>query len=190
MRPQIFAVLVLVTALGLGACSDDGEPSGTPSAPASSASGPTTPSETAVSQPARNVCKVLGASDVGPVLDAAVERVVAEGGCRFASPDDAEAASLGISQGELRALGGIDGAKAGITAVVEGEPQDVPDVGDGAFVVVGPTFGGTTTTGGGAVALGSSLIQITVIPAPGATEEQVRGTTVDVLTLIAEQAGR
>ncbi len=57
-------------------------------------------------------------------------------------------------------------------------------------MIVGPTFGGTTPTGGGAVALGSSLVQITVIPGPDATEEDVRRTTVDALTLIAEQAGR
>ena len=40
------------------------------------------------------------------------------------------------------------------------------------FVIVGPTFGGATPTGGGAVALGSSLVQITVIPGPDATEER------------------
>jgi hypothetical protein len=33
-------------------------------------------------------------------------------------------------------------------------------------------------------------VQITVIPGPDATDEDVRRTTVDVLTLIAEQAGR
>jgi hypothetical protein len=127
---------------------------------------------------------------VGQVLGVEVERVVAEGGCRFASPDNPETASLGISQGELAAIGGIDGAKAGVTTVVEGEAEDLTGVGDAAFVVVGPTFGGTTPTGGGAVALGSSFVQITVIPGPGATEDGVRTTTVDALTLIAEQAGR
>ena len=40
------------------------------------------------------------------------------------------------------------------------------------------------------MALGSSLVQITVIPGPDATEDDVRRTTVGVLTLIAEQAGR
>ena len=191
MRP-ILPVLALLTALGVTGCSDD-EPSGGSSDPTSAStgsSGPASPSETAASEPARDVCKVLGAEDVGKILGTDVKRVVAEGGCRFASPDDAAAASLGISQGTLRELGGIDGAKAGITAVVEGEPQDVPDVGDGAFVVVGPTFGGATRTGGGAVALGSSLVQITVIPEADASDEKLATTTVDLLTLIAEQAGR
>jgi hypothetical protein len=189
MRP-LLVTLVLVTALGLSGCNDDDDSSGTPSEPASSSSAPASPTQTEPTEPALDACKVLGASDVGPVLDATVTRVVAKGGCRFASEDDPAAASLGISQGELKALGGIDGAKAGIKAVVDGEVEDVPDVGDGAFVVVGTTFGGDTPTGGGAVALGSSLIQITVIPGPDATDEDVRATTVDLLSLIAKKAGR
>ncbi len=105
--------------------------------------------------------------------------MVAEQGCRFASPDDPDAASLGISQDELAALGGIDGSKAGISSVVEGDVEDVPGVGDAAFVVIGPTFGGSTLTGGGGVALGSSLVQITVIPGPDATDDDVRRATVE-----------
>jgi hypothetical protein len=183
------AALLLVLALGLTACTDD-DPSDSPS-PSSSEPGSVAPTETAASDkpPAADVCKVLGADEVGEILGAPVERVIAEKGCRFASPDDPDAASLGISQGELAALGGIDGSKAGITSVVEGDVEDVPGVGDAAFVVIGPTFGGSTLTGGGAVAVGSSLVQITVIPGPGATEDGVRTATVDVLTLIAEKAG-
>ena len=185
------AALILVAALGLTACSDDGEPSGAPS-PTESESVEESPTETPVSElpPARDACEVLDPAAVGQILGAAVEPVVADQGCRFASPDDPATTSLGISQGELAAIGGIDGAKAGIGTVVEGEVEDLPGVGDAAFVIVGPTFGGTTPTGGGAVALGSSLVQITVIPGPDATDEDVRRTTVDVLTLIAEQAGR
>ncbi len=109
-----------------------------------------------------------------------------EGGCRFASPDDPAATSLGIVQGELADLGGIEGAQAGITTVVDGEVEDLSAVGDGAFVVVGPAMN-ATLTGAGAVAVGSSLLQITVIPGPDATEDDVRRTTVDALTLIAER---
>jgi hypothetical protein len=190
MRP-LLAALSLAAALGLTACSDDGEPSGSPS-PTESESVEESPTETPVSElpPAADACEVLDPAAVGQVLGVEVERVVAEGGCRFASPDNPETASLGISQSELAAIGGIDGAKAGIGTVVEGEVEDLPGVGDAAFVVVGPTFGGATPTGGGAVALGSSLVQITVIPGPGATEDDVRTTTVGALTLIAEQAGR
>lgn len=177
--------LALVAALALSACSDD--PS---SSPSQSESPPVGPSETPVSDkpPARDVCTVLDAEQVGRILEAPVERVTGNHGCRFASPDDPDASSLGISQDELAALGGIDGSKAGISSVVEGDVEDVPGVGDAAFVVIGPTFGGTTPTGGGGVALGSSLVQITVIPGPDATVADVRATTVDVLTLIAEQA--
>jgi hypothetical protein len=182
------AALILILALGLTACTDD-DPSDSSSSP--SASDSTAPTETAASEPpsAADVCKVLGADEVGEILGAPVERVIAQKGCRFASPDDPDTASLGISQDELTALGGIDGSKAGISSVVEGDVEDVPGVGDAAFVVIGPTFGGTTLTGGGAVALGSSLVQITVIPGPDATEDGVRTVTVDVLTLIAEKAG-
>jgi len=188
---SLLAALFLVATVGLTACTDEGESSGAPS-PTESESVAESPSETPVSElpPARDACQVLDPADVGPVLGVPVEPVVADQGCRFASPDDPATTSLGISQGELAAIGGIDGAKAGISTVVDGEVEDVPGVGDGAFVVVGPTFGGTTPTGGGAVALGSSLVQITVIPGPDATDEDVRRATVDMLALIAETAGR
>lgn len=181
------AVLFLALALGATACADDA-PSDS-SVPSESV--PSGPTETAASAkpPARNVCKVLGAEDVGKILGASVERLIAEQGCRFASPDDPEVASLGISQDELAALGGIDGSKAGIGSVIEGEVVDVPRVGDAAFVIIGSTFGGSTLTGGGAVALGSSLVQITVIPEPGSTAADVKATTVAVLSLIAKKAG-
>jgi hypothetical protein len=182
------AALFLVLALGATACTDD-DPDGSSSDP--SQSSPTAPAgpEESEKEPARDVCKVLGAEDVGKILGAPVERVIGDKGCRFASPDDPDAASLGISQDDLTALGGIDGSKAGIASVVEGEVEDLPGIGDGAFVVVGPTFGGSTLTGGGGVALGSSLVQITVIPGGDAGKDDVRATTVDVLTLIAEKAG-
>jgi hypothetical protein len=184
------AALLLVLALGLTACTDEDDPSDSSSS-SPSTSDSVAPTETGESdkQPAADVCKVLDVEAVGKILGAPVERVIEKKGCRFGSLDDPDAASLGISQDELVKLGGIDGSKAGIGSVVEGEVEDVPGVGDAAFVVVGPTFGGSTPTGGGAVALGSSLVQVTVIPSPGATDEDVRAVTVDVLTLIAEKAG-
>jgi hypothetical protein len=192
MRPLLTALL-LVALSSVSACSDDPplDTSTTPSATPSDAPSDA-PSETAASElpPARNACKVLDPQEVGRVLGTTVERVTAEQGCRFANPDDPATASLGLSQGELAASGGLDGAKAGVGTVIEGEMDDLPDVGDGAFVTAGPAFGGDTPTGGGAVALGSSLIQITVIPGPDATDDSVRATTVDVLTLIAEKAQR
>jgi hypothetical protein len=190
MRPTL-AAAVLVLALGLTACTDDdGDPSGSPSpAPTSEA---TSPSETATSEaaPARDACRVLDPADVGAVLGTTVEPVVAGQGCRFANPDDPATTSLGVSQGDLAAVGGLDGAKQGIGTVVDGEVEDLPNLGDGGFVVIGTTFGGSTPTGGGAVVLGSSLVQITVIPGPDLTEDDVRRTTVEALTLIAEVAGR
>ena len=183
----------MLASLGLASCTDDGEPSDAAPSPSNGQDSENPASSEPTTRdlpPARDACNVLDPADVGRVLGTPVESVVAGQGCRFASPDDPDTTSLGISQGELAAIGGIDGAKAGIGAVVEGEVEDAPGVGDGAFVVVGPTFGGSTPTGGGAVSLGSSLIQITVLPGPGATEDDVRRTTVDVLALIAEQAGR
>jgi hypothetical protein len=188
MRP-LLATLVLVVLSSVSGCSED-PPMDTSTTPSERPTGTASPSETATSElpPARDACQVLDPVEVGRLLGTAVESVVTGRGCRFANPDDPATTSLGISQEELAAIGGIDGAKAGITAVVDGEVEDVADVGDGAFVVVGSTFGGSTPTGGGAVALGSSLIQITIIPGPGVAEDDVRRITVGVLTLIAERA--
>jgi hypothetical protein len=188
MRP-ILAALFMVVLWGASACSED-PPLDTSTTPSDSPTGTTSPSETATSElpPARDACEVLDPEEVGRLLGTTVESVVTGRGCRFANPDDPATTSLGISQGELAAIGGIDGAKAGITAVVDGEVEDVADVGDGAFVVIGSTFGGSTPTGGGAVALGSSLVQITIIPRPDVAEDDVRRIAIGVLTLIAEQA--
>lgn len=196
MRPLLAAPVlvaaVLFASLGLTACTDDGDPADTTDTPSAGSPPASSPSEPAVSDlpAARDACKVLDPEEVGQVLGTPVESTVAGQGCRFASPDDPDTTSLGISQGELAAIGGIDGAKAGIRAVVDGKVEDVADVGDGAFVVVGPAFGGATPTGGGALALGSSLVQITVLPGPDGTEDDVRRITVELLTLIAEKARR
>ena len=188
MRPTL-AALLLLTPLTLGACDDGDTRSESSSASASpSVSAPRSPTTTEPTEPAKDVCKVVRAADVGGVLGVEVVRAVADGGCRYANPERPDAASLGVSQGELRALGGLDGAKAGIRSVVKGPVEELPEVGDGALVVVGSAFGADTLTAGGAVALGTSLVQVTVIPAPGTTEEDLRAMTVQLLTLIAEKA--
>ena len=188
MRPML-AALVLVVLSSVSACSED-PPLDTSTTPSETPSGTASASETPTSElpPARDACTVLDPQDVGQVLGTPVEAVTTKSGCRFANPDDPATTSLGISQGELTASGGLEGARAGVGTVIEGEVEELPDVGDGAFVIVGPAFGDDAPTGGGAVALGSSLIQLTVIPGPGATETDVRARTVGVLTLIAEQA--
>ncbi len=187
IRP-LLAALFLVSCAGLSGCSDDRDPSGSPETPTSTPAAPSSSATEPPATPARDACKVLKADEVGQVLGAEVEATVGEGGCRFASPEDPDATSLGVVQGELKALGGLDGAESGITTVVDGEVEDLSGVGDGAFVVVGPAMN-ATLTGAGAVAVGSSLLQITVIPGPDATEDDVRRTTVEALTLIAERTG-
>lgn len=186
MRP-LLAALCLVAVVGLSACDDDA-PSGSTTEPTPTSSAPPTPEETEPTEPAQDACTVLGVGEVGKVLGTTVVRAVGEGGCRFASPSDPEAASLGLSQGDLRELGGLDGARSGIRAVVRGKVEELPDVGDGAFVLAGSAMGGDTLAGGGAIALGTSLIQITVIPGPDAAADDVRRTTADLLRLIAERA--
>ncbi len=97
---SLLAALFLVASLGLTACTDDGEPSGSPS-PTESESVEESPSETPVSElpPAADACEVLDPADVGRVLGIAVEPVVADQGCRFASPDDPSGTSLGHQPG-------------------------------------------------------------------------------------------
>jgi hypothetical protein len=187
LRPLV-AGLLLVCFLGLTGCSDDdADPSGAPTAPGSdpTASSPSDPT-TSATPPAREACDVLDAGELGQVLGTEVEATVDDTGCRFASPSAPDAPSLGLVQSGLSAVGGIDGAKAGIGAVVEGDVEDLTDVGDGAFVIVGEAMG-QAVTGAGAVAVDGSLIQITVIPGPEVAEDVVRRITVEALTLIAER---
>jgi len=186
LRPHLTGFF-LVALLGLTGCSDDGDPTGSPT-PEPTASSPSSPSEqtTSAAPPALEACEVLGAGEVGEVLGAEVEPTVDASGCRFASPTAPDAPSLGLVQSKLSAVGGVDGAKAGIGAVVEGEVEDLAGVGDGAFLIVGPAMG-QSLTGAGAVVVDGSLIQITIIPGPEAAEDVVRRMTVGALTLIAER---
>lgn len=196
MRRTLTALATSLTVLALlSGCADDRAGGGGATTPGPSTAGPeasagaepsATESPTGPTVP--DMCEALSAEAVAEVLGAPVERAaLAETGCRFASPTDPDAASVGLVQGSAKQLGGLEGARAGIRAVVDGRPRRV-DLGDGGFVVAGQSFGGSTLTGGGAVRLGDAIVQVTLLPGDGATEAEARRLTTEVLGLVVGTA--
>lgn len=130
------------------------------------------------------------ASSFDPCKDITVEEaeaalgypvVVSEtpgGGCSWGSEEDPRLASLSVSvQGDADVNGGLEGSKAGTTAVLDGEANDITDLGDGAYVVLGPLRGGggESIQAQGAILVGDQLITVGITQLGGAavTEDAV-----------------
>ncbi len=100
------------------------------------------------------------------------------GGCSWGSEEDPRLASLSVSvTGDADVNGGLEGAKTGTTAVLDGEANDITDLGDGAFVVLGPLKGGggESIQAQGAILVGDEIITVGITQLGGAavTEDAV-----------------
>ncbi|CAN5587351.1 hypothetical protein BH11ACT8_BH11ACT8_08470 [soil metagenome] len=192
------AAALLLPAGLLSACGSDEEPTaaGSPS-PAAVDDGAGDPSTDAAEEPSEpvdtgsgevaDICTLVTAEEIGDVVGGTVtSEEVPGGGCSF-SQDDPRAPSVSLSTTPYdEGNGGLEGAKAGVGGVIDGTVPDL-DVGDGAFLVVGPALGGDNEQGGGAVHLGASLVQVTLTQGNGLSTEVVTGLVTDVLTLVASK---
>lgn len=123
-------------------------------------------------------CKAITTAEAEAVLGYPV--VVSEtpgGGCSWGNEEDPRLASLSVGAGMEDAGGGIEASKAGTTAVLDGEAQDVPGLGDGAYLVLGPLKGGggESIQAQGAILDGNQLIVVGITQLGGAavTEDAV-----------------
>ena len=171
MRRTLAATSVLLICV-LGACSGSGGSDDTASGDKADSS-----KDSAASFDA---CKAITPAEAEAVLGYPV--VVTEtpgGGCSWGSEENPRLASLSVGAGTpAEGTGGIDGAKAGTTAVLDGDAQDVAGVGDGAFLVLGPLKGGggESIQAQGAILDGDQLIVVGITQLGGAavTEDAVK----------------
>lgn len=201
-RRTVVAAATLATVFSLSACSDDGgESSGGDGPGSSSATDDSSPddsspddTEPADAEPdaepadAVDVCATLTPEQVGAALGGTVTaEEIPGGGCNFSNTDDPRAPSAAINVSPVNDFaGGFEGTRQGITSVVDGEVQDLPDVGDGAFFVIGSALGGTSNSGAGAVLLGDQVVQLTLLQSQELPEPEVTQMTIDVLTLVGD----
>ncbi len=170
-----FTVLVVVTAICLlASCGSEKDDS--PAASGTSAS-----AKASADAEATDPCETLSLSAVGEILGGPVTlKEVPGGGCGFNS-DDPREPSLGVFAVD-GAGGGYEASKAG--NVVDGDVEDVPGVGDGAWVAVG-TSGGDSIHGQGVAAFGDQLVNITLLQSTGLDESSVREMMLDLLALVS-----
>jgi hypothetical protein len=180
MRRAAAAAATAVLLTTLGACGggdgpdEDDDTGGTPSATAGEGG-------EASASDAVDPCDVLTVEEVGDALGAPVTATEPPGGgCGF-EQDDPRAPSVGIFAVE-GVGGGFESSKAGL--VVDGEIEDVPDVGDDAWVAVGAA-GGRDAQGQGIVMRGDQLVNVTILQGDGLDAATVKDLTVAVLTLAA-----
>ena len=125
-------------------------------------------------------CKEITAAEAEAVLGYPVTvEETPGGGCSWGSEDDPRLASLSVSvQGDADVNGGLEGAKAGTTAVLDGEAEDVSGLGDGAFLVLGPLKGGggESIQAQGGILAGDKIVVVGITQLGGAavTEDAVK----------------
>lgn len=195
--PRLVAVTTLALSLTLAACGGSDEPEDSAGTSPSADAPADAPADDPVDEPADDpadepaeaidVCSLVTADEIGAIVGGAVTASeVPGGGCSFDQDDPrAPSVALGVTPYD-ESTGGLEGAKSGVSAVIDGTPADV-DLGDGAFVVVGTTMGGDSQQGGGAVHVGGSIVQVTYLQSTGLTADEVTTQVTDLLTLVASK---
>ncbi|SDD73538.1 hypothetical protein [Nocardioides lianchengensis] len=137
-----------------------------------------------------DVCSLVSAEDVGEVLGATVTTTeVPGGGCSFNQEDPRAVSASIVATPYDEGSGGMDGTRQGVTGVLDGATAEtLGGVGDDAFVAVGTALGGENQQGGGAVLVGGTTVQVSVLQAEDLPADDVRQLTVDLLTLVGERA--
>ncbi|GAA3519048.1 hypothetical protein GCM10022234_13220 [Aeromicrobium panaciterrae] len=184
MRRTLAATSVLLMC-ALGACSSGSGGSDEPAADK-----PDTSSE---SSAAFDPCTVITPAEAEAVLGHPVTvEETPGGGCTWGNEDDPRLASLSVGEGTpADGTGGIEGSKTGTTSVLDGEAQDLPGLGDGAYLVLGPLKGGggESIQAQGAILSGDQLVVVGITQLGGAavTEDAVRAQAEAGMKLVASK---
>lgn len=182
-------VVALVAAVSLSGCGSDSKDAKDDDT-SSTSNGSTDTGDGDDAPPAADI-DVCGSLSVEAVSEALGGPLTVEeipgGGCNYFNAEDPRAMSAAINESTVDDFaGGFEGTRTGVTAVVDGEVEDLDGVGDDAFLVVGNTTGGSSAAGAGAVLLGDTVVQVTVLQASDLSAEEVKAATTNVLTAVGE----
>jgi hypothetical protein len=199
MRLSPFAAIVAACVLTLSACGDDGDEPSAENDPSASESGTTEPSgkgskdakggkntETGDARPdgSAPICDAVDAEEVGEIVGGSLKKGGVGDSCLLTDASNPAGGSVSLSEASLASLGGEDGLKTAL-GLVQGEPDEVADVGDLAYVVVGKgLIGGVSAAG--AVAVEDKVVQVQFNPSTDVKKDEAREKTVALLELVAE----
>lgn len=184
------AAIVLLTTLGACGGSDDTAPSSSDGASSSETSDETAGQEEDAG-PAFDPCTGITPAEVEQVLGyAVIKEEVPGGGCSWGNEEDPRLASFSVTAGTDADLGGgIESAKAGTQAVLFGDAQDLPGLGDAAFLVVGKgkAFAKDSFQAQGVIESGGLVYTVGITQLGGATEAEVQTQASSGMELVASK---
>lgn len=199
MRLSPLAAVAAACLLTLTACGDDDEPSSSDKSPSASESGDPTgkdtkgpkgdettePGDANPNGPA--VCDSIDLEAVGEIVGNDLEMGNLEGqSCLLTNPQNPSATSIGLNELPLSSVGGIEGAKSSLGAIGGAKPEEVPDIGDAAFVGVGDGLLGRIS-GSGVVIVDETVVQVNVTPDQRLKKPAVKEQTIAIMELVAEE---
>ncbi len=198
MRLSPLAAVAAACVLTLTACGDDGsdpdssDNSGSPSASDSKATDKGGKGKDGKDEESESpdlgsgaVCVDLDAEAVGDVVGVEVEQTqVGDNSCTFGVPDDPAGLSVTLAQISVDAAGGAKTVRTTFATMLDGEAEEVTEVGDRAYLVV--SEGGNGGTGAsGAFMLDDALVQVSVASAELSADD-ARQQTIDLMKLAVD----
>lgn len=184
------SIAVIAALIGLTGCGSDDKESSTSGDTGTSTTAPSEEPSDSEDSSTSDICTAVTDDEISGILGSPVTRQeVPGGGCNF-TQNDPRAASVVLNTTPFdESNGGFDGAVSGVSAVLEGDAgEEVPGVGDEAFVKTGSMLSGSATNGAGVVHIGGIVVQVTLIQGEGLAAGKVKGLVVDTLKLIADKA--
>ncbi len=202
MRLTPFAALAAACVLTLTACGgDDGsDPDSSDKSPSPSASSSDAPGQGDKGKGDKGkgdkpkppdlgdatICKALDAGAVGEIVDATLKRgKIQNNACAFADPTNPGGTYVGFTQIPLEAAGGEEAVATSLSGLVQGEPEEVSDLGDQAYVVVGTSPAGAPAAAG-VVAIGDALVSVGFPVAAGVDPDEAEEQVTELLELVTE----
>jgi hypothetical protein len=184
---RVLVGLALTVLLGgLAGCGGGDRPDATSTSASPSGAGSSVGSDPTAQV---DVCAQVSEDEVAGVVGGAVTGTTIGTACTFNPATGSEAPTVQLAtMPYVEEGGGLENAKATIRQSVDGTPEDVGDLGDAAFVVVGTSRTDGWLQGSGGVLLGGTLAQVTVVQRAGMTPDDVRRITLELMALAASKA--
>jgi uncharacterized protein DUF3558 len=187
MRRGIAVSAVLMVCV-LGACGDkDPSSSSAPAGTKTTGSSDSGNKDAAAFDP----CTKISDEEIKTILGYdVVKEETPGGGCSWGNEANPRLASLSVTEGTpAEQGGGIESAKAGTQSVLNGDPQDLPGLGDAAFLIVGKgkAFAKDSFQAQGVIEANGQLITVGITQLGGADEAEVQKQATAGMTLVGSK---